>query len=497
MILTTAYGSVRGTEHDGVHSFKALPYASPPVGPLRFRAPERPEPWEGIRDATAFGPTPPKPRYRAPIDEILPETEFPGDDYLTVNVWTRDPSPDVRAPVMVWIHGGAFVNGNSTIPAYDGHAFARDGVVFVSVNYRLGVDGFAYLPDAVPNRGLLDQVAALTWVRDNIATFGGDPANVTVFGESAGAMSVTTLLAMPSARGLFTKAITQSGAAQAAALPEDAARVTAVLGAALGVTATAETLAAIDIDTLIATQAEISAELATNPDVERFGATVLASAMAFIPVIDGDILPEHPLAAIAGGAGADVRLLTGTNTDENRLFLMPTGIAALIADDEILAMMATARLGMPLSVVSRYRRNRPDATPGEVLAALMTDAFFRNSALAVAEARSSTPTWVYEFAWPGAKHGMGACHALEIGFVFDNLGADGLDGIIATEPPQALADAVHGAWIAFATDGTPGWEPFDDAYPVMIFDGDGARLVRDPRSDERLSWAEARAVSAV
>ncbi len=488
MIVTTTTGKVQGQTTNDVTTFQGIPYAKSPTGPRRFKAPEKPEPWHDVRDATTFGPTPPKPPYREPIASILRETEVPGDDWLSVNVWTRDPSVGANLPVMVWIHGGAFVNGNSTIPAYDGHAFARDGVVLVSLNYRLGVDGFAFLPDAPPNRGLLDQVAALEWVRDNISAFGGDPANVTIFGESAGAMSVTTLLTMPSAQGLFTKAITQSGAIQAAADPADAELVTKALGEALGCEPNAANLAGFEIDALIAAQAAVTVSLQMNPDPAQFGGTIVASAMAFIPVVDGDVIPVHPLAAIAAGAGAGIPLLTGTNADENRLFLVPTGIAGMV-DDEALAGM-TQRMGMPSAVVELYRRNRPDDTAGDVLCALMTDAFFRRGALAVAEARGGTQTWLYEFAWPGATHDMRACHALEIGFVFDNLAVPGAAALLSDNPPQALADAMHAAWIAFAHDGTPGWSAFDSTYPVMVFDGAGAHLAHDPRADERRAWTQ-------
>ncbi|HEX7992384.1 MAG TPA: carboxylesterase family protein, partial [Streptosporangiaceae bacterium] len=231
--VSTPCGELRGQVSDGVASYLGIPYAASPTGSMRFQAPAPPKPWTGIRDAIAYGPTPPKPDYPPPFDTLFAEPNIAGDDWLNLNVWTPDP-PASGLPVMVWIHGGAFANGNSAIPLYDGHAFARDGVVLVTINYRLGVDGFALLPGRPANRGLLDQIAALEWVRDNISAFGGDPQNVTIFGESAGGMSVTTLLAMPSAAGLFNRAIAQSGAAQAAAVPADAAMVTAELGSAVG-----------------------------------------------------------------------------------------------------------------------------------------------------------------------------------------------------------------------------------------------------------------------
>jgi para-nitrobenzyl esterase len=487
-VVNTMHGQVRGQEHEGVTRFLGVPYAASPTGGLRFQAPAPPPAWDGVLNAEAFSATPPKPDYAAPFDVLLAEPSIPGDDWLTVNVWTPGGS---GLPVMVWIHGGAFSNGSSAIPVYDGHTFARDGVLLVSFNYRLGVDGFAWLPDAPANRGLLDQIAALEWVRDNIAAFGGDPGNVTIFGESAGAMSITTLLSIPRARGLFAKAITQSGAAQAAASPADAALITGELGLALGLEATAANLAGVPLPRLIEAQATVRDALGAQPDPARFGASIVVSSMAFIPVIDGDLIPEHPMAMIAAGAGADVPLLTGTNTDEYRLFLVPTGMAALITDDVLTSLLPV--LGINPPVVELYRSNRDAATPGDLLAALLTDMFFRLPALAIAEARIGGPaaTYVYEFAWPSPVEALGACHSLEIPFVFDNLSASGAELVIGPDRPQHLASQMHDAWIRFARSGDPGWRAFDKDYPVRVFGGGHSPVELDPHGDERQIWSEA------
>ncbi|HTS95510.1 MAG TPA: carboxylesterase family protein [Streptosporangiaceae bacterium] len=500
--VTTRYGTVRGQVRDGVASFLGIPYAASPTGPLRFRPPAPPPAWDGIRDAGQLGPTPPKPDYAAPFDQLLPEPNIPGDGWLNLNVWTPDPGRAGGAglPVMVWIHGGAFSNGNSALPMYDGHAFARDGVVLVGINYRLGVDGFALLPGVPANRGLLDQIAALEWVRDNIAAFGGDPGNVTIFGESAGAMSVTTLLSLPRARGLFAKAISQSGSVQAAADPADAAMVTRELGLAAGCEATAASLAGLGLPELVKAQIAVRDAMVAQPDPARFGPSIVASSMAFIPVVDGDLMPARPLAAIAAGAGSGVPLLSGTTTEEYRLFLVPTGMAAMVTD-EILAGLLGA-LGISPAAADLYRANRPGASPGDVMSAVLTDRFFRLPGLSVAEARrayaaqagqadQAAPTYLYEFAWPSPVGGLGACHSLEIPFVFDNLGAAGAELALGPEPPAALAERMHAAWIAFARDGDPGWQAFDGNYPVMIFNEPGGGLQADPRGDERAIWAQA------
>lgn len=491
-IVTTRTGRVEGVIRDGVSSFLGIPYAASPTGAHRFAAPAPAPAWDGIRACTEFGPTPPAPGYRPPTDDLLYQPAIPGEDWLSVNVWTPDPDA-AGLPVMVWLYGGAFVNGNTAIPMYDGHAFARDGVVLVSANFRIGVEGFAALPGAPANRGLLDQVAALRWVQENITAFGGDPDAVTVFGESAGAMSITTLLTMPSARGLFTQAIMQSGSVQAAASPQDAALVTAQLAAALDLeadAATAQALAELDPADVLAAQVAVSDALAAGPDPELFGASIAASAMAFIPVVDGEALPVHPMVAIAGGACGDVPVLTGTTSEEFRLFIVPAGLADAIDEDALTAMAAQA--GADEAALARYRDNRPEATPGDVFAAIITDRYFRMPMIGMLDARRAAggaPAWVYEFGWGTTHRGLGAAHGMELPFVFDNLDAKGADWLTGPGAPQPLADELHATWVRFAASGDPGWKAYDDERIVMTFDEAGAREVADPRGDERTLWA--------
>lgn len=253
----TAHGVVEGrTGPDGIAVFRGIPYAAPPVGALRFAAPAPPEPWDGVRDAGAYGPTAPKVPYPPKFAALLADPEIPGEDCLSVNVWTPEPAPGARLPVMVWIHGGALTRGSSAVPVYDGSAFARDGVVLVSLNYRLGVLGYGLFPDAPANRGLLDQIAALEWVRDNIGAFGGDPARVTVFGESAGAISIGALLAAPRAAGLFAQAVLESGAPEV--LHRDRVRaMVRRMASLLKTDATAEAFGATALPTLLAAQAAV------------------------------------------------------------------------------------------------------------------------------------------------------------------------------------------------------------------------------------------------
>ncbi|WP_030165007.1 carboxylesterase/lipase family protein [Spirillospora albida] len=484
-VVQTAYGRVRGTAEGGVTAFLGIPYAAPPFGPNRFREPRPPASWDGIRDAVAYGPTAPKPPYPKPFSELLPDPVVPGEDCLNLNVWTPDPGGS-GLPVMVWIHGGAFRNGSGAVDVYNGRNFARDGAVCVTINYRLGVEGFAHLPGAPANRGLLDQIAALEWVRDNIAAFGGDPSRVTVFGESAGAMSVTTLLSLD--LGLFRRAIPQSGAGSIAQEPEDALLVVKEMAARLGVEPTAEGFAALDPAAIIPVQSAVAAEVAALPDPGRWGATTAAGGMSLTPVIDGELLTRRPEDAIAAGAGRDVDLLIGYNAEEFRLFLMPTGLADVFTEE--LIVPATAGMGVPATLPAAYRERHPGLTSGELMAMIITDSLFRVPAhrTAAGHAASGGRTWMYEFAWRSPVAGLGACHALELGFVFDNLRAD-TGGMAGPNPPRGLAAAMHRAWLDFAVGGDPGWTPFDPATrPVKVFDGAADAIVLDPRGDDRGLW---------
>src|SRR4051812_17480964 len=310
IIADTAAGAVQGVRTGGVVAFLGVPYAAAPVGERRFRAPEPVAPWAGVRDAITHGPTAPLPGYPPPFDALLPNSVVAGDEYLNLSVWTPDPGAQ-GLPVLVWIHGGAFVNGSSAVPLTDGSAFARDGVVTVAVNYRLGAEGFALLPDAPPNRGLLDQVAALEWVRDNVAAFGGDPDTVTVAGESAGAMSIGALLAMPRAAGLFRRAVLQSGAAHHTLSSSTARRVTDFVAAEMGVPGTAAAWRDVPSERVLAAQNALGRVL-QQPDPARWG-EIVVNLMPFEPVVDGDVLPAPPPQAIAAGSAAGGDVLVGTN----------------------------------------------------------------------------------------------------------------------------------------------------------------------------------------
>lgn len=486
-VVRVTGGLVRGSSREGVNSFLGIPYAGSAVGGDRYRLPQRVAPWDGERDATAPGPTAAQTAYPPPMDTVLPSSVSPGADYLNVSVWA--PAEGSSRPVMVWLPGGAFVRGANSVPIYDGSAFARDGIVVVSVNYRLGVPGFAVLDGAPTNLGLRDQIAALEWVRDNAAAFGGDADDVTLFGESAGGMSVATLMACPAAEGLFHRAVIQSGGATAVCTLEDARRVSAEVAAHLGVPATADAFAALDPEVVAAAQSAVALAIQGDPDPRRWGASVLSGGlgiMTLFPVIDGELVPDVPLRRISQGSSASMPLLIGTTREEFRLFLVPTGVAATVTS-QALPFLA-ARYGWPPRAVETYAANRPGASPGDIACAILTDAAFRapSARLAAAHHAAGGTVHAYEFGWPTPVLGLGACHALELPFVFDTLHEG--TSMVGETAPQHLADEMHRAWAAFGRDGAPGWRPWTpQERAVMVFDV-ASELTWAPRDAELALW---------
>lgn len=498
-VVKTRQGDVRGGLSDGVHMFKGIPYAAAPFGALRFLPPQPVEPWSGVRDALAFGAEPPQLRPDPQIQSLAPDPAVPGEDCLNLNIWSPAPG-SAKLPVMVWIPGGMFEVGSGA--SYDGSRFARDGVVCMTINYRLGAEGFLYLGDGAANLGLLDQVAALVWVRENITAFGGDPDNVTIFGQSAGAMSVGTLLSIPRADGLFRRAIAQSGAAHQVMSAATARRSGQQLAQQLGVEATREALAAVSVERFLAAQAELKAQLLAHPDPERWGNEVVTSMLPWQPVVDGDVIPTPPIKRIAAGAGARIDVMVGTTTEDWRLFAVANGALERITDQVLTGPVADygyqalAAYGLPAErALAAYRAAYPGASPGELLAAVQTDWWCRIPAIRLADAHAQSPaaTFMYEFAWPSPAFDglLGACHGLDIGFVFDTLdkGADQMLGpLLGLAPPQQLADTMHGAWVGFATRGDPGWPQYDRNRRATMRFNTISEVVDDPRAAERALW---------
>ncbi|MEU3464323.1 carboxylesterase family protein [Streptomyces sp. NPDC006733] len=484
-----ATGRIRGRLTDGGAVFRAIPYAAPPRGPLRFAAPQPPSAWQGVRDATTPGPGCPQPSIPGnPLGHHFgPATT--GEDCLTLDVWTPDPSRSLRGlPVMVWIHGGGYATGAGSAPAHEGSAFARDGVVYVAINYRLNVDGFLPLPDRPANLGLRDQVAALEWVRDNIAAFGGDSDNVTIFGQSAGAVSVLSLLAMPSARGLFRRAVSQSGCSMTAVSRTQAQEAAARLAEILGVPATAEGFAGADPE---ATQHAVLQFLLEFNEVDRWGPQSFLLS-PFRTVIDEETLPQDVLTALAAGASADVEVLAGTTRDEAVGFMALRAHLGIL--NEHFAGRALEAFGLTAQDLAVYQGSRPAAELPELVQAAWTDWAFRIPTLRVLEAHQGAHH-AYEFAWqsPALPPGSGSDHTLDLPFVHDNLAAfPAMVGLLGDKPPQHLATAMHDAWVAFAHGRGPGWDPYTpDRRTTMHFDT-ASGPVDDPARAERLLWEGSR-----
>jgi len=452
----TTVGRVLGRVEQGNAVFRGIPFAKPPVDALRFMAPEPPDPWDGVREAVAFGPQAPQAPFPGPPGAQRPPADSTGE-WLTLNVWTPDPQAKTL-PVMVWIHGGAYLFGSAAEPSYDGGRFASAGTVFVSCNYRLGTEGFAEIPGAPANRGLLDLVAALRWVRDNIGRFGGDPGNVTVFGESAGAGAISTLLAMPSAEGLFRRAIAQS-VPGTVFTPELAGSVTAAIAETAGVPATYQGLSGTDPKRLVDAQMNVTARMREFPS---WGAVKLTDT-PFSPVVDGEVLPRAPWRALLSGAARDVDLLTGHNRDEYRLFIAAQGRLGKISDAEtstLLDHFAPAPDGP-----AGYRDAYPKADANQLFEVVFSDWLFRMPTLHLAQAHAASggATFLYELRAEAPIGPFGACHALDVPLIFGSPGL-GIGAMLTGEQPPAgflaLGDTMRREWIAFASCGDPGWPAY-------------------------------------
>jgi para-nitrobenzyl esterase len=496
-IVATRGGKIEGFERDGVQVFRGIPYAAPPVGELRWQPPRPEVTWDGVRDATTFSAQSAQTEFA--MTTLLGGTRPAySEDSLYLNVYTPG-CDDARRPVLFWIHGGAFMWGAADTSWYDGSQFARHGdVVVVTINYRLGPFGFLHLADLFGDRfagsgnaGILDQIAALEWVRDCITAFGGDPDQVTVFGESAGAASVATLLGTPAARGLFTGAIPESGAASWIANPEAATAITSGIVGRLGVTpGDADALLAMSTDDI----------LGALPAFIENG----ASSLPFEPVVDGVVLPRHPLDAIAAGNAAGVHLLTGTNRHEMTLFTIADPALGTLDEAAITARVRVVYGDAADAIVASYRANHPDATAQELWLEVATDTLFRMPAIALLEAQlAHAPVWSYLFTWESPVFGglLRSTHALEIPFVFDNL--SGVESEMFTGTGierQGVADAMHAAWIAFARrgdpnhPGLPAWPQYDiERRATMRFDAQ-CEVLEDPAGADRAAFSGLRPV---
>lgn len=440
-------GEIIGRSEGGIDRYLGIPFAAPPFAAHRFALPLPRESWAEARECVAFGPTSPQTPYPGRIGRILGSVDIPGENVLTANVWA--PSGAEGLPVVLWLHGGAFERGASAIELYEGTSFARDGVVFVSANYRLGSEGFSVLDGAPRNLGLEDAAAALRWTHAEVAAFGGDPKRITVMGESAGGSLVAALLSRPE-RELIAGAIVQSGPLSAQPL-ERAARVTKILAKKLGVPATREAFAKIDPKELLRVRSE-----------QMAGKTLLDGVPSFALALDPASLPMEPA---DGVREAKPPLLIGFNSEEYRLWFAPEALAKTSA---FKLWLVTKVLKISKRAVAECRQAWPGASHGEILGQLLTDQIFRAPAVKAARERDAS-TYVYEFAWRTKKHELGATHALELGFVFDGLEKESAKRM-ADDGPQTLADQMHADWVEFIKTGRAPWPEYAQAGQTRIYD---------------------------
>ncbi|WP_371544616.1 carboxylesterase family protein [Streptomyces sp. NBC_00554] len=488
--VRTAAGVLRGSREAGLAVFRGIPFAEPPVGAHRFAAPQPLRGWDGVRDAVSYGPPPPQ--AGAFGMDALSQHAADDGDWLTVNVWSPEPAPDAGLPVLVWIQGGAYVIGTSGLPEYDGSRLSREGgVVVVTFNYRLGVEGFAQIEGAPANRGLLDQVAALRWVRDNIGAFGGDPDRVTVFGESAGGGSVAALLAMPRAAGLFRRAVALSVPGTFFS-PELAADIAAACAAELGLRPTVADLSGVTPSELPAAGDAVTAKAAQWAD--RWGRAAQRSIL-FSPVVDGDVLPVTPWQALADGAGRDIELLVGHTREEQRLFTAIEGMLGEVTEEQ--ATTALRAFAPGPDGARRYRDAFPLAGPDELYELVNSDWLFRMPSLHLAQAQTAAGgrAHLYELTWPAPGMGgvFGACHGLDVPLVFGNLSdshAAMLIGETPTPEAEALSAHIRSALTAFATHGDPGWPAYDPAQRLVQLFDTPSTVTTYPEEESRLLWQD-------
>jgi para-nitrobenzyl esterase len=495
--VETAYGRVRGTDTAGIKVFKGVPYGASTGGKNRFMPPTAPAKWTGVRDAVAYGPSAPQRepgagRNASPLAVAAAGLPTESEDCLVLNVWTPALGDGRKRPVMFWCHGGGFTTGSGSSPVTEGANLARRGdVVVVTINHRLNVLGFTALDDAGGSEfagsgdaGMLDIVFALEWVRDNIARFGGDSGNVMVFGQSGGGRKVATLLAMPSAKGLFHRAVIESGATLKLVEREQGARVAHELMSTLGIAkGQARDLQNVPLDKMMGAYFQV---------VRRMNVDQMTQG--FSPLVDGKFIPQHPFHPVASSVSADVPLMLGSTRTELTSSAPPADFA--LSDADMRSRIRTLLGAHADAAIQVYQKANPGASPSDLYFLIASDHRYSGPVMKIAERRAALgkgPVYLYYFRWETPADGgrLKSPHTIEIPFAFDNVkAATRLTG--GGPEAMALADKVSDAWIAFARTGNPNtpklprWSPYNATdRPTMVIDNE-SKLVNDPIREQRL-----------
>jgi para-nitrobenzyl esterase len=490
-IIHLKQGSLRGFKEEFSIAFKGIPYAAPAVGPNRFKEPQPPLPWSGVRDASKIGPT--SPHAELPALSWLGDLHIPGDEYLNLNIWRPQDMSKKELPVFVWIHGGGFTMGSGAWNAFNGSRFARDGVVCVTINYRLGIDGFMLLENVVPNLGIRDQLFALEWVKENICHFGGNPHDVTLCGESAGGMSVVTLMTIPRAKGLFRRAIAQSGAGHQCVSRTFAEKIAKLFSEKFSVQLTSEAIEKIPYPELFNYQNQLSDLVLSSNDPELIS-LLSRKFVTLAPVVDGDLIPDHPYNALL----PDVDLLVGSNLEEWKLMLIPAGLYDRVTE-EMLVTTCT-QLGLPVeSTLATYRAALPNANPADILVAIGTDFVYRIPAILLAEqnikknSHNQIKTYMYIFDGKSSIFGgqFGSGHGVDLPFVFDTVDFEESQSLIGKDVSPAnliLSKKMHKAWVDFVKNGNPGWDVYNLENRSTMILRENFHLENDPWKSVREFW---------